>query len=387
MAAKKRTKAKKAASVPPKGFEAIAARLNGETANVTSINGIVSVVNTQSGSQAQIVSITGAQFKQQKVRWMLDGMIPMGFPTLLTGEGQLGKSTVCGAIVAALTGGVSVPGIDPRMDSDAVWLAAEEDPAAVIIPRLEAHGADVSRVHFPGWIGQGEASRRLRLPSQAPLLRDYLIRTKAGLLIIDPIGSFLDPEAYEDSGGTARNIMQSLADVSRAAKCAILVVKHPRKGGQGSAMDQVSGSKEWVNVPRVVLVIARHPNEEKDRVLACVKNNLGGIKGSVHFRFETLPEGHCVKWLGDCHFEADDVFGPSLDAVERSALDEAKFLLLDRLAIGPKPAKDMVKATEDAGLKLATVRRAKKALRITSHSVGPNENRYTEWRLPDQKGG
>lgn len=333
--------------------------------------------------RAEIESVTAAELVKREVRWLFDGLIPFGFPTLLTGEGQLGKSTVCGSIVAAVTRGLVIPGIDPNIKTDVVWLAAEEDPASIIRPRLQNHAADLERVHFPGWNSEGDVTKRLRLPSQSPHLREYLLSKKAGLLIIDPIGSFLDPECFEDSGGTARSIMQSLADVARATGAAIVVVKHPRKGATGSAMDQVSGSKEWVNVPRVVLSVARHPHEDDTRLVVSVKNNLVKKKHAIRIKFRPYNSGVQVMWLGQSEVSADDVITAHLDAIEKSCLDDAKALLLDRLDQGPKPCADILKAAEQAGIKLATLRRAKKELGVTSHQTGPVENRYFEWRKSD----
>lgn len=326
--------------------------------------------------------VTAAKLKARRMEYLWDRRLAVGVATLLTGETGSGKSTLATAIAAAVTNGKSLPG-GPKLDAGhVVWLAAEEHPGNTIKPRLLTADADMKKVHFPGWDEDGILRRRPRLTSGVQELRDAVVSVRGRLLIIDPIGSFLDAEMGEDNGHTAREVMQSLTDLCTAAGCAALVVKHPRKGTAGNPLDQVSGSKEWVNQPRASLVIGKHPHAEGHKVVAPLKCSLGPKPASWDCTIDFEEGVSVLRFLRECPLSADDVFQGEGDATERSLLEEAKELLRDRLDAGEQPAKDVISNAEQAGISLKTLQRAKRILGVTSHPKGPNEKRFHVWKRP-----
>jgi len=327
-------------------------------------------------------STTAAELKDRRPEFLWDRRIPIGMATLLTGETQMGKSSLATLIAAAVTTGKALPG-GPKIDAgNVVWCAAEEHPETTIKPRLLAAGADLRRVHFPGWNADGEMVRRPRLTSGGPELRDFVRERGGRLLIIDPVGSFLDRDMAEDNGHTAREVMQALTDLAQQAGCGALVIKHPRKGSSGNPLDQVSGSKEWVNAPRSALAVCPHPNKEDLRVFTSLVCKLGQKPPSLEFAIE-YPEGiSLVKFLRESSLTVDDVFQGQGDVVERSALATAKDILRDQLEAGEKASNDLLLLAERSGVSKTTMRRAKHVLGVTDHPNGPNEKRYWVWRKP-----
>ena len=333
-------------------------------------------------SNGAMPSATAHKIKTRKVAYLWDRRLALGVATLLTGESEQGKSTLASRIVASLTVGEALPG-GPRVEAcHTAILTAEEHPATAWKSRLTAAGADLKRVHFPGWDDAGVLVKRIRLPSMGNELRDYLIERRIRLLVIDPIGSFLDLAMLEDNGHTAREVMQTLTDAVSAASCAALVVKHPRKGNAGSPLDQVSGSKEWINQPRSVLVVGPHPNAPEMRVMASLKCSFGPKPSSLSAGIDFPGGASLWSWTGETPLTAGDVFAGESDPLGRSLLAEAKALLIDRLDAEEQPSKDMLQAGEDAGLSNMTMQRAKKQLGVTSHPKGPNEKRFHVWRKP-----
>jgi hypothetical protein len=346
-------------------------------------NGMSHATGSDIALSLDLPSTTADQLAERQLSFLWAGRIPVGAATLLTGETQTGKSTLLTAVAAAVTTGLALPGGPELEASDVAWLAAEEDPGAVIRPRLTAAGADLGRVHFPGWDGDGNMVRRVRLPSEWDELRGHVDKHGVRLLLIDPIGSFLDAEMAEDNGHTAREVVQSLTNLAQRSGCAVVFVKHPRKGSAGSALDQVSGSKEWINVARSALVLAPEPNDQGKRVLASLKCSVGQKPPTVLFTIECRGGAACVSFGGFSGLTDDDVFRGQGDAVERSMLAQGKALLRDLLEGGERPSGEVKAAALQACISERTLYRAKDELGVTAHPKGPNEKRFWVWRKPD----
>src|SRR5689334_14990742 len=96
----------------------------------------------------------------RSVQWLIPGLVPLGAITLLVGEPGHGKSLLTAHWAAEVTTGAT-PG-------HAIFAAGEDSVSAVLRPRLEAAGADVSRVLVAG---QGD-DPPMQLPRDVPALRE-----------------------------------------------------------------------------------------------------------------------------------------------------------------------------------------------------------------------
>jgi hypothetical protein len=305
--------------------------------------------------------------------------------TLLAGHATAGKSTIATEIAAAVSAGRSLPGgPKPSSPANVVYLAAEENPSAVIKPRLIAAGADEARVFFPGWKYDGLYDRRLRLPSGRSELEDIVSYYHARLLVVDPIGSFVDPEMNENDGRCVRDVMQALADIAQRQRCAVLVIKHLRKGTGGGPLHRVAGSVEWTNVPRSVLFVGRDPHDKDRRVITVCKSSLGIEVPSQIFSLFDAEGAVRINWLGDSQLTADDVDEDQGDPAARGALVDAKCFLKDQLNSSDKKVKDLERLADESGIRSHTLRRAKESLGVTSHPKGSNEDRSWYWRKPEK---
>ena len=95
-----------------------------------------------------------ADVQARSVDWLWPGRLPTGMPAVLDGESGGGKSTVTIDLAARLTTGRPFPGEERgRPPADVLLLGHEDSPEHTIRPRLDAAGADVSRVHLLQEIG------------------------------------------------------------------------------------------------------------------------------------------------------------------------------------------------------------------------------------------
>jgi len=326
--------------------------------------------------------VRASDLKKRSIEFLWDQRFAIGKPTLVTGKSLAGKSTLLTAVAASLTRGEAMPGGPRLLPGNVVWLCAEEQPEDCILARLEANNADLKRVFFPGFNRDGQVKFRPRFPGDNDKLLDFMLSVECRLLVIDPIGSFLTVGFGEDNGFTAREVTQSLTDLCQKARCGCGFVKHPRKGSAGNGTDQVSGSKEWFNQPRSVLVVGFHPNADDLRVVASLKCSFGPTPNSYTFGIDGANDSACLRFVGTSEFTADDVFAGQGDAVERSMLQLAKEFIKDRMDSGWELAVTILSAAASIGLNTKTLYRAKKELGVTSKPVGSNENRHHIWEKP-----
>src|SRR5207237_4933693 len=100
---------------------------------------------------------------RQPVQWLVPGWLARGALALLDGDPGLGKSTLAAELAARLSRG---DGQQPP--ASVLILSAEDDPARVIRPRLEAAGADLQRILLLESVGPEE--RPVQLPEDCDTL-------------------------------------------------------------------------------------------------------------------------------------------------------------------------------------------------------------------------
>lgn len=132
--------------------------------------------------------------------------------TVAVGGAGLGKTLFALGTCEAITAG--------RMGDPAAVLISsqEDDPEAVLAPRLVAAGADLELVHFV---------KGLSLPSQVPALSARARTLGAVMVVIDPIASHLDPSIDSHRDAATRAALAPLAEMATELDLAVLVVAHP----------------------------------------------------------------------------------------------------------------------------------------------------------------
>ncbi|MFO8013675.1 MAG: AAA family ATPase [Phycisphaerae bacterium] len=93
------------------------------------------------------VCVCMADVEPEEVRWLWPERIALGKPTILVGDPGLGKSFITLDLAARVTTGAAWPDGAPGGEpGGGVILSAEDGLADTIRPRLDAAGADVTRI-------------------------------------------------------------------------------------------------------------------------------------------------------------------------------------------------------------------------------------------------
>lgn len=308
--------------------------------------------------------------------------IPFGAITALEGDSGNGKSTFTHYLAAQVTRGRPMFGCTGKPAPGGVLLLqTEDDLEASVQPSLTAMGADLSLVRAYDRRCGGDQS--LVIPDDLKEIERQAAEIGARLIVFNPIMPFLGANACSyQAMSTALGQLASLADRLNAA---ILIVRHLVKGASGSPLHRGAGSIGITGTVRSGLLVSRHPVDPEQIVLAQYKNSLGPLARSLSFRFENRNGGLMPEWLGEVAYTAEDL----LDAAktdDRSALREAIYVLFSVLADGPLPASEAKSAVLNAGISSATLKRAKKVLRIGSCRKGFGRGSTFFWELPSRDG-
>jgi hypothetical protein len=315
--------------------------------------------------------------------------------SIIAGNPGLGKSQVTVGMAATVSTGGLWPVDGKRCEvGNVIILSAEDDPSDTIRPRLEAAGADLSRVFILDAVldrlrvGDSETPRTFNLKTDMDKLESMLNAIGgAALVIIDPITAYL---GTTDSHKNAeiRALLSPLADLAGQYGAAVVAVSRFNKNSNTEALMRVTGSLTFVAAASAAFFLARDPEHEARRLFLPLKNNLGSDKTGLAFIVESAQvessigtiETSRVVWESSAvTVTADEAMRPQVHDDERSDIDDAKDFLRELLANGAVPSKQIRKDADGSGHAWKTVQRAKKDLGVVAEKTGMKDGWC--WRL------
>ena len=330
-----------------------------------------------------------ADVAPQPIRWLWPGRIALGKVTVFSGDPGLGKSMLQAAFAGHISTARAWPDGAPCGLGDVLIPVAEDDAADTIRPRLDATGADVTRVHLVQGVEardrQGNMERRLlSLRHDVAALTTALAELPAArLAVIDPVSAYLDG-ADSHNNAEVRALLAPLSEAAAATGCALILVSHLNKGGSGtSALYRTTGSLAFVAAARAAYVVTRDPLDGERRLLLPMKNNIGpGSKVGLAYRIAEANGVPFVAWDGIAELSADEALGGSREEDTESTLaDQAGEWLRELLERRDVPVKEVRDAAQAAGYSWATMRRAQAALGVRPVKVGFDRAAHWVWRF------
>jgi putative DNA primase/helicase len=341
----------------------------------------------------RIRSVTAAEVEPLQVDWLLRERIPLGELTVVGGSPGRGKTTYATGLSAELTRG-KLDGELLGAPADVAFVSCEDSIERTLIPRFLAAGGDPHRAHFFQAKGVADDTDGddpvLELPADTPIIREWLTRTRARLLVLDPVIAMI-PAAL--SGHKDQHVRRALAPLSRVAQelgVAVICLMHLTKDREADALNRLNGSVAFGAAARSVLLLAEDPDDPEGengsrRVLAHVKSNLGAKQPSVNYIVESrMVEGAAgpvgtsiLVEQGESTYTANDLLDKTASSTEANARDEARTFLADELADGPLPTNALKSSAEDAGIAWRTIERAKQSLGVKASKAATG----WEWSL------
>ncbi len=227
------------------------------------------------GSSDRIAKLRGiiltrvSDVMAQEITWLWRDRIAVGKVTVIAGPPGLGKSQLTAYLAANVTTGGVWPNDEGLAPVGAViMLSCEDDIADTIRPRLEAAGADVSKVHVVEGVNSKGGDRKVfNVKQDMPLLEEALDRVEGvKLVVIDPITAYLDGSDSHNTGDV-RAALAPLQELAMRRRIAVVVVSHLNKsGGQGRSVNAVSGSIAFVAASRATFLVEKDAEEPERRL-------------------------------------------------------------------------------------------------------------------------
>jgi hypothetical protein len=293
--------------------------------------------------------------------------------TVVEGDPGAAKSTLSADIAARLTAGREMPG--SALASEAagvVWLGAE-DTSEITRENLRVAGAVLERVAI-----YDKCQFELSLPAAVPVIEREVMRTAAGLLVIDPVSAFIAGSLNSESA--VRKALGPLAAMAERTNVAVVLIRHLAKSRGRSAMYTGAGSIGIVAAARSAILVGVEPGDFGRRVAAQIKSNAGPRSASLAFKVVDEAGGKRVEWLGSSDFTAEDLVNPSPN--DLNALEEAALMLHSILSEGPVWADEAKSIASKSGITPSTLGRAKRLLRVRSRRKGFGKGSRLYWVLP-----
>ena len=338
----------------------------------------MSRVSTRPDAAQQVVelpklSVTRfSEIEHQPVEWLWPQRIALGKLSIIAGAPGLGKTFLSCSLMSSLSTGGQWPDGTLCPQSESAILTAEDGAGDTIRPRLDAHGADVSKVHH---INGVDSHGELLMPTLSDNLAQFDTwfekHPNVRLLIIDPLSAFYGGKADTHKDSSVRAVLGPVSQLAEKHGVAILGIAHLNKG-VGKSVNRVNGSIGIVAAARAAWLVCKDPDEEDGdrRLFLQIKNNLGRANGLAF----AVNDGRCVWESGDVLIAADEI---GIDQ-ETTPREEAVEWLRGTLSGLPVESKSILKSAKQDGIAERTLYRAKRELGVISRREGQG----WVWELP-----
>lgn len=321
----------------------------------------------------------------EPMEWLWPGRIGIGKLSLVAGVPGLGKSQFTAFLAAAVTANRPLPcdeGFAPQ--GSVIILSAEDDETDTIRPRLDAAGADPSRVLIVSSVFSEDATRRgFNLQRDLELLEQQIASAEnVRLVIIDPISSYLG-RVDSHKNADVRTVLEPLAELAARLRVAVVAVTHLSKGMAMKAADRVIGSIAFIAAARSAIMILHDPENPDRRLFIMLKNNLSKHTNGLAFRI-------CERRLGDqivashIEWEPDRIVATADEVLTASGKigsdkKHSEEFLIEMLGQGETAVSAIMAAAQENGIAWVSVKRAKYRLGIQTKRKATDLAKGGQW--------
>ena len=300
-----------------------------------------------------------SEVQAEEVKWLWPPYVPLGKLTIVQGDPGEGKTTLVLALISSLTRGEPLPGCDTvETPVTVIYQTAEDGLADTIKPRLEAMGADCSRVFVID-----ESRKELSMLDER--LEKAIHETGARLVVLDPMQAYLGSDVDMHRANEIRPIMKRVAAMAEQNGCAVVLIGHINKAQGMKAGYRGLGSIDFRAAARSVLLVGRTKDDPSVRIMAQDKNSLAPEGRSISFEFG--EDG--FRWLGCVDATVDDVLCGMARAESKTTQMESALreLLEDSDGLS---SDELTAYAESLGISERTLKIAKKNLGVVSERRG-----------------
>ena len=313
-------------------------------------------------------TLNGSKIKPVNIEWLWNNRIPKGMLSILEGDPGCGKTSITIDLAARLTTGQALPFSEALDPMGVLFINAEDGLNNVLIPRLEAAGANTALIEC--W---NQQSLPPSVPQYCEWIKSKVIELNIGLIIIDPLVDFLGSGINNNSDQDVRKALTPLVSIARDTGTTILAVRHLNKTSGMSALQRGSGSIAFTALARSVMLASKHPYEDNVSVLAITKANFAPSNKSLSYSLVDGQTGPTIEWTGLVDITADDLVA---EQTPPNAVEQASQFLTSVLADGPLTTELLHEKAEEQGISVASLRRAKNYVSVITKKIDGINHTY-----------
>ncbi|ANI91668.1 AAA family ATPase [Dietzia timorensis] len=328
----------------------------------------------------------GTDVHPKRIRWIIREWIPAASLTLLAGREGLGKSTISARICADITRG-TLEGEYFGQPRTVLYVHTEDSREHTVAPRLQAAGADMSRVLFVDVATEYSDHATLTLPTDVLALEQLVERENIGMVVLDAATSAMSAELSGRDDRDVRQFLEPLAMLAARQSTAVLGLVHFGKRDGADTGKLILGSIAWSQVARSVLSVALDEDTGK-LVVTNTKTNLATrvhsqeaaiVNGTVETDDGPAEVGVC-QWGEATNRDARDLLAGDPEDDDRGEIESVVFDYLETQG-GSAPAGDVLKATRAAGLNDNAVKKARRKLGVKTERRGFGPGAQWVWAI------
>ena len=314
-----------------------------------------------------LISKASDEYEHLQTDWAWRAWLPKHSMTVLDGEPGLGKTTITFQLAARMSIGSPMPPLvsdtDVRDRRGVLIFSAEDDPSRTIRPRLQAAGADLSRIRIVEGAGTDELDEFVNLKLHLPEIEAALEEYDIGLIIFDPIGAY-SGDINLNSDPEVRQLLQPIKLLLERHDTALLFIRHLNKDERKSAINRGTGSTAIIAAMRCAWIVGRDPNNTSQFVLACSKNNFSRHPRSMTYQLADAGGVPVVNWVGETEMTANEITGDQQRG--KTKVDECTEWLKMMLSAGRVKSDVLEAQSRKAGFSKATYKRARGLAEVKS---------------------
>jgi putative DNA primase/helicase len=338
-----------------------------------------------------VALIRGDSVTPRPIHWLWRGWLAAGKFHVLGGQPGTGKTTIALDFAAIVSSGGRWPdGTLAEPGNVLIW-SGEDDPEDVLAPRLQAMGADMTRIYFVGSVRRGLDTNPFDPAKDLPVL-ECKAKTLDGakLLIVDPVVSAVAGDSHKNA--ETRRSLQPLVNLAQRLGCAAFGITHLSKGTKGrEPTERLTGSLAFGALPRTVMIAFKQSEERHEgspgRMLMRSKSNIGPDDGGfgydlVYEELDGFPGigASRVEWGAPVDGTARELLAKAEDIDEEGGGENAREFLRSLLETGTMRAADVFRDADAHGYSKRQMQRALDA--IGGNRDKPQFSGGWEWSLP-----
>lgn len=344
---------------------------------------------TTTSAEYKFLAHSMEEVEAENLDWIWYPYLARGELTIIEGDPDVGKSYLTQMVCVALVDGKRLPSVKrmPRAKGRVAYFDMENSAGTVTKKRLVTNGCK----NLSDYI-QEEEPFSIDDEGKVEEVEDAIERVKPIVVVFDTLNTYIG-SADTHKASESQQAIAWFKTLAKRFNCAVIVLRHLTKGSRdGKALYRGQGSIAFSGMARVVISVARMPDDPDVRAMAVTKLNIARMPRALTFTINELPDTlkesdrSKFDWGDFTDISADELISavPKVGEKVASDKDEATKFLTEILARGSVESKKIERTAEARSINMKAVTRAAETLGIKRTTRGFGKDKRSMWSMPEE---